>query len=127
MNYLIPGLHYTDITRDRVCLVYALITSSELNIGAIIKSSMWKGVFEEHVDNMASLYLALVDITQAKGPDTEFVPILTTAERHRRDKLIMARMYGLEMLRHQNGCHASTDMQLGDIERRYWLRRGFLL
>ncbi|KAG5585511.1 hypothetical protein H5410_045945 [Solanum commersonii] len=33
-------------------------------------------------------------------------------ERHRRDKLIMERMYGLEILRHQNGRHASTDMQL---------------
>lgn len=31
----------------------------------------------------------------------------------------MARMYGLEILRHQNGCLASTDVQLGDVERRY--------
>ncbi|KAG5580181.1 hypothetical protein H5410_050808 [Solanum commersonii] len=42
MNCLIPGLYYTDITHDRVCLVYALLTGMELNIGAIIKSFMWK-------------------------------------------------------------------------------------
>ena len=42
MNCLIPGLHCTDITRDRVCLVYALMTNSKLNIGAIIKSTMQK-------------------------------------------------------------------------------------
>ncbi|KAK4731410.1 hypothetical protein R3W88_024398 [Solanum pinnatisectum] len=42
MNCLIPCLHYTDITRDRVCLVYALMTGMEINIGAIIKSSIRK-------------------------------------------------------------------------------------
>jgi len=68
---------------------------------------------------MAPLFPTPVDSTRTKGPDTEFGPTLTTAERHRRDELIMARMYGLEMLRHQNGWQASTDEQLGDIERRY--------
>ncbi|KAH0652489.1 hypothetical protein KY289_030167 [Solanum tuberosum] len=104
MNCLIPGLHYTDITHDMVCLVYALMTSTELNIGAIVKSAMRMarvheghmydfgglitkmcraaGVPEEHVDYMAPLYPASVDITRTKGPDTEFGPTLTTAERH---------------------------------------------
>ncbi|KAG5605137.1 hypothetical protein H5410_026629 [Solanum commersonii] len=77
------------------------------------------GVPKENVDYMAPLFPAPVDITRTKGPDTEFVPTFTTAERHRRDELIMARMYGLEILCHQNGCLASTNMQLGDVERRY--------
>ncbi|KAG5581295.1 hypothetical protein H5410_051922 [Solanum commersonii] len=130
LNYLIPGLHYIDITRDWVCLVYALMTGMELNIGAIMKSSMWKAwvhkghmyvadIPKENIDYIAPLYPAPVDITQNKGSDTEFGPTLTTAEHHRRDELIMARMYGLEMLRHQNGYHDSTDMQLGEVERRY--------
>ena len=42
MNFLIMGLHYSDITRDRVCLVYALMTSMKLNIWAILKFSMRK-------------------------------------------------------------------------------------
>ncbi|KAH0665072.1 hypothetical protein KY285_026278 [Solanum tuberosum] len=143
MNYLISGLHYTDITRNRLCLVYALRTGTELNIRAFLKSTMRKarvhkgnwytfgglitkmcrtaGVPEENVDYMEPLFPAPVDITRTKGLDTEFGPAITTVERHRRDKLIMARMYGLEMLHHQNGCLASTDMQLGEVERRYSL------
>ncbi|KAG5610826.1 hypothetical protein H5410_022107 [Solanum commersonii] len=78
-------------------------------------------VFRKSVDYMAPLFPALVDITRTKGIDTEFRPIPTTNDRHRRDELIMARMYGLEMLRHQNGCLVSTYMQLGDVERRYML------
>ncbi|KAH0729728.1 hypothetical protein KY290_000857 [Solanum tuberosum] len=143
MKYLIPSLYYIDITRDRVCLVYALMTGMELNIGAIIKSSMRKdrvhkgnryafgglitkmcrvaGVPEENVDYMAPLYPALVDITYTKGPDTDFNPTLTTAERHMRDELIMARMYGLEMLRHKTGGRPSTDLEIGEVNRRYFL------
>uniref|UniRef100_M1DMK3 Putative plant transposon protein domain-containing protein n=1 Tax=Solanum tuberosum TaxID=4113 RepID=M1DMK3_SOLTU len=137
MNCLISGLHCIVITSDRVCLVYALMTSTELNIGAIIKSSMRKvrvhkwhmyafgglitkmcraaSVPEENVDYMAPP----VDITRTKGTYTEFGPTLTTVERYRRDEFIMRMMYVLEMLRHQNGCHVSTNMQLGDVERRY--------
>jgi len=42
MHILIPRLHYTNITSDRACLVYALMTTTELNIGAILKSAMRK-------------------------------------------------------------------------------------
>ncbi|KAH0781553.1 hypothetical protein KY290_001151 [Solanum tuberosum] len=141
MNCLIPGLYYTNITRGKVCLVYVLMIGIELNIGDVLKSAMRKarvhkgnmydfgglitrmcrvaGVLEENLEYMAPLFQASVDITRTKGPDTEFGPNLTIVERHRRDELIMARMYDLEMLRHQNGYLSSTDMQLGDVERRY--------
>lgn len=42
MNCLILGLHYTNITYDRVCLLYVLITSMDLNIGAIIEYTLSK-------------------------------------------------------------------------------------
>ncbi|KAH0729637.1 hypothetical protein KY290_000765 [Solanum tuberosum] len=87
--------------------------------GLITKMCRVTGVPDENLDYVAPLYPTPVDITQTNELDTEFGPTLTTAERHRRDELIMARMYNLEMLRHQNGCHASTDMQLGEVERRY--------
>uniref|UniRef100_M1DRA7 Uncharacterized protein n=1 Tax=Solanum tuberosum TaxID=4113 RepID=M1DRA7_SOLTU len=120
MNCLIPRLHYTDNNRDRVCLVYALMTPTELNIGAVLKSAMRKArCTKESLDYMAPLFPAPIDISKTKGSDNEFIPTLTTAEHHRRDELIMARMYGLEMLRHQNGCWASTDVQMGEIERWY--------
>lgn len=41
MNCLIPGLHYTDITRKRACF-YALMTEMELNVRAILKYVMRK-------------------------------------------------------------------------------------
>uniref|UniRef100_M1D9Y7 Uncharacterized protein n=1 Tax=Solanum tuberosum TaxID=4113 RepID=M1D9Y7_SOLTU len=87
--------------------------------GLITKMCRAVGVPEENLDYIAPPFLAPVDITRTKVPDTEFGPTLTTAERHRRDELIMARMYGLEMLRYQNCCLVSTDLQLGEVERRY--------
>lgn len=102
--------------------VYALMMPTELNIGVFLKPAMRKarvhkdhryafgclftklcrvaGVLEENVDCMAPLFPTPVDITRTKRPEYEFGPTLTTTERHRRDELIMARMYGLEMLRH---------------------------
>ncbi|KAH0722863.1 hypothetical protein KY290_005520 [Solanum tuberosum] len=104
MNWLIPGLYYTDITWDRVCLVYPLMTPTELTIGAVLKSAMRKArVHKGHMYAFGGLVTRLC----------------RSAERHRRDALLMARMYGVEMLRHQNGCLVSTDMQLGDVEMRY--------
>ncbi|KAG5591738.1 hypothetical protein H5410_042252 [Solanum commersonii] len=112
-----------------------------VNIGAVLKSVMRKArvhkgrkyafgglitslcrpaiVSEENMDYIAPLFPAPVDITRTKGPVTKFGPTLTTVKCHRQDELIMARVYGLEMLRHQNGCRASTDTQLGDVERHY--------
>ncbi|KAG5570995.1 hypothetical protein H5410_060761 [Solanum commersonii] len=50
------------------------------------------GVSKENLDYMAPLFLAPVNITRTKGTDIEFGPTLTTAEHHRRDELIMARI-----------------------------------
>ncbi|KAG5610948.1 hypothetical protein H5410_022229 [Solanum commersonii] len=116
INYLISGIHYTDITRDKAQVhkghKYAFS-------GLITRMCRAAGIPKKNVDYMTPLFPAPVDITRTKGPDTEFVPTLTTTERHRRDELIMVRMYDLKMLRHQNGCLASTAMQLGDVERRF--------
>ncbi|KAH0716675.1 hypothetical protein KY290_012937 [Solanum tuberosum] len=76
-------------------------------------------VLEQSLDDMVPLFSVPVDITKTKEPDNEFGPTLTTMERHRRDELIMDRMYGMDMLHHQNGCRASTDVPLGDVKRRY--------
>ncbi|KAK4727005.1 hypothetical protein R3W88_031922 [Solanum pinnatisectum] len=95
MNCLITGLHYTDITRDKARVhkghMYAFG-------GLITQMCRTVGVPEENVDYMAPLY---------------------PAPCHMRDELITAKMYGLEMLHHQNSCHTSTDMQLGEVERCY--------
>uniref|UniRef100_M1D8X4 Putative plant transposon protein domain-containing protein n=1 Tax=Solanum tuberosum TaxID=4113 RepID=M1D8X4_SOLTU len=141
MNCLIPGLHFTEVTRDRVCLVYALMKDLPINVGAVLKSAMRKarvhrgrryafgglitnlcrraGVPEESVDYMAPLFTTPLDITKTKGPENMHGPTLTTAERNRRDEMIMALMFGMEMLRHRNGCRASTQEQLDEVAMKY--------
>lgn len=42
MHNQISSLNYTDITYDSVCLVYDLMTVTQLNIGAIVKYVMRK-------------------------------------------------------------------------------------
>uniref|UniRef100_M1E0T2 Uncharacterized protein n=1 Tax=Solanum tuberosum TaxID=4113 RepID=M1E0T2_SOLTU len=105
MPSLISGLHYTDITRESL---FGLCLDDGHGV------EHWGCLEIDDAEGPAP-----VDIMRTKGPDTEFGPTLFTVKRHRRDEHIMARMYGLDMLRHQNGCRASTDMQLGDVERRY--------
>lgn len=92
INCLIPRMHYTDITHDEVCLIYALMKNKNQNSGAIIKLAMqmarvpkghWyafkgiitnmchrPGVPEEDLDYIFPLYPAVVDVTRAKWPDT---------------------------------------------------------
>ncbi|KAH0758158.1 hypothetical protein KY290_021651 [Solanum tuberosum] len=141
INCFIPGLYYTEVTRDRVCLVYALMKDVPISIGAVLKSAMRKarvhrgrryvfgglitnlcrraGLPNESVDYMAPLFTTPLDVTKTKGPENMHGPTLTTVERNMRDDLITARMFGLEILCHKNGCHASTEEQLDEIAFRY--------
>ncbi|KAG5576135.1 hypothetical protein H5410_056269 [Solanum commersonii] len=125
INCLLPGLHHIDITRDIVCLVYALMTPIKLNIGDVLKLTMKKASVHKvrmFPRRACGLHGATIPSIgghhEDKRVDTKFSPTLTTAEHYRRDELIMAMMYGLEMLLHQNGCLTSTNLQLGDVERR---------
>uniref|UniRef100_M1DJS4 Uncharacterized protein n=1 Tax=Solanum tuberosum TaxID=4113 RepID=M1DJS4_SOLTU len=89
--------------------------------GLITKMCRVASVPKENLDYMAPLYPAPVDIIRIKGPDTDFGLTLTTVECHRRDELIMAMMYGLEMLRHKTGGRPSTDLEIGEVNMRYLL------
>uniref|UniRef100_M1DGA3 Putative plant transposon protein domain-containing protein n=1 Tax=Solanum tuberosum TaxID=4113 RepID=M1DGA3_SOLTU len=109
MHFLIHRLHYTDITRDRVCLVYALMTPTELNIGVVLKSAMRKA--RVHKGYIYSFGGIITRLCRAEGVPEEILDYMSP--------LFPAPMYGLEMLRHQNGCRASTDEQLGQVARRY--------
>ncbi|WMV50225.1 hypothetical protein MTR67_043610 [Solanum verrucosum] len=46
------GLHYTDITRDRVFLVYSLMTGTDLNIGALLKYVMQPNQSKEQLNDL---------------------------------------------------------------------------
>lgn len=42
MHAIFLGMHFIEITRDRVCFVYVFMTGVELNIRTIYKASMRK-------------------------------------------------------------------------------------
>ncbi|KAG5605643.1 hypothetical protein H5410_027135 [Solanum commersonii] len=68
------GLHYTDIIRDRVCLVYALMTGMELNIGAIMNSSMWKArVHKGHNYAFGGLITKLCHATDVPEENVDYM------------------------------------------------------
>ncbi|KAK4724170.1 hypothetical protein R3W88_026949 [Solanum pinnatisectum] len=131
MNCLIQGLHFTKVTRDRVCLVYALMKDLPINMaqvhqgrryafgGLITNLCRQAGVPEESVDYMAPLFTTPLHVTKTKGPKNFHGPTLTTTECSRRDDLITTHMFGLEMLFHRNGCRVSTQEQLDEIARMY--------
>lgn len=42
MNCFITGFHFTKVTPDRICLVYAVMTDLSIDIGAMLKSTIRK-------------------------------------------------------------------------------------
>ncbi|KAG5610947.1 hypothetical protein H5410_022228 [Solanum commersonii] len=42
IRHTLCGLHFIEVTRDRVCLAYALMKDLSINVGAVLKSSMQK-------------------------------------------------------------------------------------
>ncbi|KAG5615718.1 hypothetical protein H5410_015542 [Solanum commersonii] len=112
------------ITRDKVCLVYALMTNTELNIGAVLKSAMRKarvhrGKRYAFGGLITHFCRSVVDITKRNGHDNEFGSTLIIAESHQCDEMIMDHMYGIEMLRYMNGCWDLTTEPLREVDNRY--------
>ena len=72
---------------------------------------------EKSLDYMAPVYptLVAVDITRIKGPETDLGHTFTTTKHHRRNELVMARMYGLEMLRHNTSGQPSNVVEVHEI------------
>lgn len=130
MNYLISGLYYVDITRDHVCLMYALMKGVKINVGAMLKSAIRKAKVHwgrsYAFGGMITWQCRIVGFPK-KGWTT-WPPNHSwcwcdkeTTECNRRDDLIMIRMYGLEMLLHKNEFLASTREQLVEVKRKYSL------
>ncbi|KAH0689707.1 hypothetical protein KY289_017065 [Solanum tuberosum] len=77
-SVLLPAKHLTEVTRDRVVLVYMLIKGVPINVGAILRS---EGIEEETIDMTVAYYLdltgKLVDVTRTKALDTSHGPVLS--------------------------------------------------
>lgn len=134
MNWLISGLHFIMVTRDRVCLVYSLMMVLPISIRVVLKSTILKarahrrwrfafgilitqlcrhaGVPKEPVEYMAPFFTTPIDVTKAKGTELFHGPTLTIAKHIMRDDMVTTWMYGLEMLPHKNGCRASSQENL---------------
>ncbi|KAH0708916.1 hypothetical protein KY284_010343 [Solanum tuberosum] len=106
-SVLLPAKHLTEVTRDRVVLVYMLMKGIYINVGAILRQNMMKfrnnlwwrffygglitrflraeGIEEETVDMIAAYHPdltgKLVDVTRTKALDPSYGPVLSTQER----------------------------------------------
>lgn len=110
------GQHFIAVTRDRVCLAYALMTSMDINFGTIFRSAMRKVkvhkgcryAFGDLITELCCLtcvpteeedYCPHIDappyvVTIIKRFEVSTVPVLTTIKRSYHDELIIARITG---------------------------------
>lgn len=119
------GQHFTSVTRDKICLAYALMTGMDINFGTIFKSAMQKVkvhkgrryafddvitelchltcVHTEEADYCPHIEVPPYVVTNIKVPEVSTRSVITTIERNFHDELIMAPIFGLEMLRYPRG------------------------
>lgn len=141
MHILIPSLYFTNVTRDRVCVVYALMSGTNINFGVVLKSSMQKvqvhrghrysfrdlittfcrytGVLEKPLDNRPDICAMPYSVTNIKESNISFSSTMTSQERAHRDDLIMGQMYRLEILCYWTRRCSSTDVELYQMELQY--------
>lgn len=142
---LIPGTQYTKISRDRVCLVYSLMTNVPINFGAIIRSTMRKArlhsrsyftfgnlltamlrkedIEEEPADHKLPHTPKKVDLTKVKDAETTHGVNLTTAERHARDESFFRHLYGMTRFTMMSGGRIPTAEELQQLDHDYPMNR----
>uniref|UniRef100_M1DJB3 Putative plant transposon protein domain-containing protein n=1 Tax=Solanum tuberosum TaxID=4113 RepID=M1DJB3_SOLTU len=118
-SMLLPAKHLSEVTRERVVLVYMLMKEMSITVGAILRQSMMKfrnnlrwrfwygglithflraeGIEEEPVDMIVAYHPDLtgkiVHVTRTKALDTSHGPVLLAQERQPRDD----RRYGQDV------------------------------
>ncbi|KAG5606879.1 hypothetical protein H5410_028371, partial [Solanum commersonii] len=148
-SVLLPSKHVTEVTRDRVVLVYMLMKGMPINVGAILRQNMmkfrnnlrWrfyygrlitrflraKGIEEETVDMTVAYHPdltgKLVDMTRSKVLDTSHRNVLSFQERQSRDDSVMARMFGMAKLQLQIGRRPVTDTEMETMAMSYPLTK----
>lgn len=88
--------------------MYALMMRLELNIGMVLKSAMRKARAHKGRRYVFGGIIIELCIRASVLMEVAMHPILTTAQRSHWDEMIMARMFGLEMLRHTTSHRPST-------------------
>uniref|UniRef100_M1DFB8 Putative plant transposon protein domain-containing protein n=1 Tax=Solanum tuberosum TaxID=4113 RepID=M1DFB8_SOLTU len=144
-NVLLPAKHLTELTQDRVVLVYMLMKGMPINVGAILRQNMMKfrnnlrwrfcygglitrffrtqGIEEEACDMMIAFHPDLtgkvVDVTHTKALDASHGHVLSGQERQVRDDSIMERMFGMVELQLRIGGRPVTNAQMVTMAERY--------
>ncbi|KAH0737847.1 hypothetical protein KY290_036552 [Solanum tuberosum] len=142
---LLPSKHLTEVTRDRVVLVYMLMKGMPINVGAILRQNMMKfrnslrwrfcygglitrflraeGIEEETVDMTIAYHPdltgKLVDVTRTKALDTSYGLVLSAQERKARDDSVIARMFGMAELQLRIRGRPVTDEEMETLADRY--------
>uniref|UniRef100_M1E0W6 Putative plant transposon protein domain-containing protein n=1 Tax=Solanum tuberosum TaxID=4113 RepID=M1E0W6_SOLTU len=144
-SVLLPAKHLTEVTQDRVVLVYMLMKGMPINVGEILRQNMMKfrnnlrwrfcyrglitrflrnqGIEEEACDLTNAVHLELtgkvVDVTRTKALDASHSHVLSAQERQARDDSIIARMFGMAELQQRIGGRPVTDVEMATMAERY--------
>ncbi|KAG5594110.1 hypothetical protein H5410_035342 [Solanum commersonii] len=144
-SVLLPAKHLTDVTRDRVVLVYMLLKGMPINVGAILRQNMikfrnnlrWRfcyggfithflrgqGIQEENVDMIVAQHSdltgKLVDVTRIKTLDTSHGPVLSVPDKQNRDDSIMACMFDMAELQLRIRGRPVTNDEMKTLADRY--------
>jgi hypothetical protein len=144
-SVLLPSKHMTDVTRDRVVLVYRLMRGLQVNAGSVIRRNMmkfrsnkrWRFCYgsmitrflrmsevEEEVHDLSApraphLVCKLVDVTKTRGQEAAQGQVLSVADRQARDESWMGRMFGMAELQLQIGGRPVTANEMVELADRY--------
>ncbi|KAH0646412.1 hypothetical protein KY284_034296 [Solanum tuberosum] len=121
-SVLLPAKHLTEVTRDRVVLVYMLMKGMSINIRAILRQNMMKfrnnlrwrlcyGGLITHFMRVEGIEEETMDMTVAYHPNL--------TERQARDDSVMARMFGMAELQLRIGGRPVTDDEMETLADRY--------
>ncbi|MCD7455738.1 hypothetical protein HAX54_029382 [Datura stramonium] len=138
---LVPRKHVTHVTRERVCLVHALMTEMPINVGVLIKNVLkrarvkkgqnirFRGLLtlflrgheieEEEADYRPAYDPRGVDVTKAKEPEGVNGPALSVNERNAQIDNILSHLYDMQML--QLRMNGVTKEQLQQLNMDYLL------
>ncbi|KAG5628010.1 hypothetical protein H5410_013228 [Solanum commersonii] len=137
--------HTTDVTRERVVLIYHLMKGLPVNVGAILKQNMlkfrtnkrWHFCYgriitrylhalqiEEEVHDLSPpraphLVCRLVDVIRTKMHDSSQGPVLTAIDRQAHDDSWMGRMFGMPELQLWIGGHPVIEDEMETLAERY--------
>ncbi|KAH0655199.1 hypothetical protein KY285_030081 [Solanum tuberosum] len=122
-SVFLSAKHLSDVTRDRVVLVYMLMKGGDSVLGLITRFLRAGGMEEEELDmNVARtpyLICNMIDVTRTKALDTSHGPVLSAQERHARDDSVMSRMFGMVELQLRIGGRPVMDNEMETLAERY--------